>query len=233
MDSNSTVFFDEEPVTPPKQRYSRAQEFLAVSWSKQILEEAWDSEAERVFLFFLTFPCLVLRCPMSPFNALLCFLFCVLCLCFVLCLCCPGSHECAWSSFCAFLGEQRVEVEDSANAPNGEKREDSLTLERCFEMYTSEEVLNPEDSWLCPNCKEFVEASKKMELWTSPDVLVIHLKRFSYTRSADLTLVPFFLRALKLASWALAANPSISAGTSGTTATSSTPTSSTPSRGWT
>lgn len=34
----------------------------------------------------------------------------------------------------------------------------------------------------CPNCKEHRQASKKLDLWRLPEILVIHLKRFSYTR---------------------------------------------------
>ncbi|KAL6559087.1 hypothetical protein OROHE_006456 [Orobanche hederae] len=34
----------------------------------------------------------------------------------------------------------------------------------------------------CPNCKGHRQASKKLDLWRLPEILVIHLKRFSYTR---------------------------------------------------
>ena len=34
----------------------------------------------------------------------------------------------------------------------------------------------------CPDCKKHQEATKKFDLWSLPDVLIIHLKRFSYTR---------------------------------------------------
>lgn len=34
----------------------------------------------------------------------------------------------------------------------------------------------------CPNCKEHRQASKKLDLWRLPEILVIHLKRFSYSR---------------------------------------------------
>lgn len=34
----------------------------------------------------------------------------------------------------------------------------------------------------CPNCKERRQANKKLDLWRLPEILVIHLKRFSYTR---------------------------------------------------
>lgn len=34
----------------------------------------------------------------------------------------------------------------------------------------------------CPQCKEHRQASKKLDLWRLPDILVIHLKRFSYSK---------------------------------------------------
>ncbi|XP_050112341.1 ubiquitin carboxyl-terminal hydrolase 8-like isoform X3 [Malus sylvestris] len=34
----------------------------------------------------------------------------------------------------------------------------------------------------CPGCKKHCQASKKLDLWRLPEILVIHLKRFSYSR---------------------------------------------------
>ena len=34
----------------------------------------------------------------------------------------------------------------------------------------------------CPVCKEHRQASKKLDLWRLPEILIIHLKRFSYSR---------------------------------------------------
>lgn len=34
----------------------------------------------------------------------------------------------------------------------------------------------------CPRCKEHRQASKKLDLWRLPEILIIHLKRFSYSR---------------------------------------------------
>ena len=34
----------------------------------------------------------------------------------------------------------------------------------------------------CPECKELKPATKKFDLWKLPQVLVIHLKRFSYDK---------------------------------------------------
>jgi len=34
----------------------------------------------------------------------------------------------------------------------------------------------------CPRCKEHRQATKKLDLWKLPEILVFHLKRFSYSR---------------------------------------------------
>ena len=34
----------------------------------------------------------------------------------------------------------------------------------------------------CPQCKKHQLATKKLDLWSLPEVLIIHLKRFSYTK---------------------------------------------------
>ncbi|XP_014283292.1 ubiquitin carboxyl-terminal hydrolase 31 isoform X1 [Halyomorpha halys] len=54
----------------------------------------------------------------------------------------------------------------------------SVTLEECFQLYTKEEVLGAEDAWHCPSCNLKQEVVKKLGLWSLPDILVIHLKRF-------------------------------------------------------
>lgn len=43
----------------------------------------------------------------------------------------------------------------------------------------------------CPTCKEHRQASKKLDLWRLPDILIIHLKRFSYTRFLNNKLESF------------------------------------------
>merc|ERR1719440_889748 len=56
-----------------------------------------------------------------------------------------------------------------------------INLERCFEMLGEEEKLSPDDMWYCSRCKEHREAFKKLEIWSLPPVLVLQLKRFTYT----------------------------------------------------
>ncbi|KAK9289719.1 hypothetical protein L1049_007878 [Liquidambar formosana] len=64
-----------------------------------------------------------------------------------------------------------------------EKRpQESISLYKCLELFLKEEPLGPEDMWYCPSCKKNQQASKKLDLWRLPEILVIHLKRFSYSR---------------------------------------------------
>ncbi|KAL1545618.1 ubiquitinyl hydrolase 1 [Salvia divinorum] len=68
--------------------------------------------------------------------------------------------------------------------------QDSISLYKCIEAFLKEEPLGPEDMY-CPNCKAHRQASKKLDLWRLPEILVIHLKRFSYTRYSKNKLETF------------------------------------------
>eukprot|EP01147_Barroeca_monosierra_P007828 gene7828-663_t len=54
--------------------------------------------------------------------------------------------------------------------------EKPVTLDDCFKAFTKEEQL--EGDWYCSNCKEHRSAKKKLDIWTLPPCLIIHLKRF-------------------------------------------------------
>nr|XP_061805773.1 ubiquitin carboxyl-terminal hydrolase 31-like [Nerophis lumbriciformis] len=54
----------------------------------------------------------------------------------------------------------------------------ACTLAQCFHVYTKEEQLAPDDAWRCPHCKQLQQGRIKLSLWTLPDVLILHLKRF-------------------------------------------------------
>ncbi|KAG0263362.1 CSN-associated deubiquitinating enzyme Ubp12 [Mortierella polycephala] len=69
--------------------------------------------------------------------------------------------------------------EELSTAKKGKK---VITLENCLTEYTKEEQLGEEDLWYCPNCKKHQQATKKLDIWRLPDILVVHLKRFSHTR---------------------------------------------------
>ncbi|CAO1617632.1 unnamed protein product [Jaminaea pallidilutea] len=75
--------------------------------------------------------------------------------------------------------EEKAEIESGARKRKGKKE---LNIEDCLDEFTREEQLGAEDPWYCPQCKEFRQATKKFDLWKVPDILVVHLKRFSAGR---------------------------------------------------
>lgn len=54
------------------------------------------------------------------------------------------------------------------------------SLSGCMNMFLNEEILDGDNAWHCPNCKTHRKATKKLDLWRLPQILIIHLKRFSY-----------------------------------------------------
>ncbi|KAJ6812781.1 ubiquitin carboxyl-terminal hydrolase 9-like [Iris pallida] len=61
-------------------------------------------------------------------------------------------------------------------------QQETVNLFSCLEAFLKEEPLGPDDMWYCPGCKDHRQATKKLDLWRLPDILVVHLKRFSYSR---------------------------------------------------
>ena len=59
------------------------------------------------------------------------------------------------------------------------RRKNGVTLGDCLDEFGKPEILSENDAWYCPRCKEHRRASKTFELWKAPDILVVHLKRFS------------------------------------------------------
>lgn len=77
---------------------------------------------------------------------------------------------------------ERPDEDKSASSAKVKRGFHSVSLSACVEAFLQPEQLSEADSWYCPKCKDHVQADKKLDLWQLPDVLVVHLKRFSYTR---------------------------------------------------
>ena len=56
------------------------------------------------------------------------------------------------------------------------------SLYDCLSRAQLPEQLTKDNAFYCSKCEELVEATKQMEVWNLPDMLIIHLKRFSYTK---------------------------------------------------
>jgi ubiquitin carboxyl-terminal hydrolase 8 len=57
------------------------------------------------------------------------------------------------------------------------------SLEDCVQEFTKEEILDDENKWKCPKCRNFQKAKKKIDIWKLPSILIVHLKRFEYSSS--------------------------------------------------
>ncbi|CAN9510529.1 unnamed protein product [Ophioblennius macclurei] len=110
-----------------------------------------------------------------------------------------GSKECLFGSI------QEEVVKDAESVRNQQQQhlqQHSCTLDECFQLYTKEEQLAPDDAWKCPHCKQLQQGMVKMSLWTLPDILILHLKRFRQVgerRNKLSTVVRFPLTGLDMA----------------------------------
>ncbi|CAK4401890.1 unnamed protein product [Aphanomyces euteiches] len=93
----------------------------------------------------------------------------------------------------------------------------SLDLRTCIAKFTEKEQLGENDTWYCPKCKNHVRAYKKFDLFSLPDILIIHLKRFRYAQSSYFmhrdkinTLVTFPITGLDMSEYLIGPTPSSS-----------------------
>ncbi|XP_037328591.2 ubiquitin carboxyl-terminal hydrolase 43a [Pungitius pungitius] len=106
---------------------------------------------------------------------------------------------------CLFGSIQEEVIKDAESVRSQQQQhlqQHSCTLDECFQLYTKEEQLAPDDAWRCPHCKQLQQGMVKMSLWTLPDILILHLKRFRQVgerRNKLSTLVRFPLTGLDMA----------------------------------
>jgi ubiquitin carboxyl-terminal hydrolase 4/11/15 len=60
----------------------------------------------------------------------------------------------------------------------------NVNIYDCLSCFGQEETLAGNDKWYCSKCKEHVPALKKIEIYSTPEFLVVHFKRFSHQRNS-------------------------------------------------
>jgi len=103
-----------------------------------------------------------------------------------------------------------VLLDKSVVEHSAEAQKENLTLYDCLNLFTTNERLGPDDPWYCPGCKAHQQAFKKFDIWSLPQVLVVHLKRFQYdryTRDKLNTPVDFPIHELDLSTFTLNKQP--------------------------
>jgi ubiquitin C-terminal hydrolase len=58
----------------------------------------------------------------------------------------------------------------------------SISLQDCLDKFSESEQLAAEETFFCSKCKQHLAPVKKMDVWATPDILIIHLKRFQYSK---------------------------------------------------
>ena len=66
-----------------------------------------------------------------------------------------------------------------------EEEEDGVVrLADCLKAFKQSEILDEDNMWYCNKCKEHVQATKTLELFRVPRVMIISLKRFKQSKNS-------------------------------------------------
>ncbi|KAF0552766.1 cysteine proteinase [Gigaspora margarita] len=63
-----------------------------------------------------------------------------------------------------------------------------VDLEMCLKSFIKEEILDGNDAWNCPRCNCPRRTTKQLSISRLPDILLIHLKRFSFYGLLEINL---------------------------------------------
>lgn len=74
--------------------------------------------------------------------------------------------------------------EEEAEAARNLKDKKTVTILDCVEKYCQKEQLEETEMWYCNRCKTHVRAWKQFNLYRSPPILIMHLKRFQYSATS-------------------------------------------------
>ncbi|CAG9325471.1 unnamed protein product [Blepharisma stoltei] len=92
--------------------------------------------------------------------------------------------ELVWKQNCSDYGVDLEILNNSTDHPSvsskgkAQEKFSSISISECFQMFRVAEELEKENAWYCPICKVHVQATKQLEVYKVPPVLIIHLKRF-------------------------------------------------------
>jgi ubiquitin carboxyl-terminal hydrolase 8 len=94
---------------------------------------------------------------------------------------CQGMHRSHLT--CPKCGRESIKFDafSTISLPlTSDKKEHGIDLQYCIEKFLEGEQLDELNAWYCPSCKKHVCALKMIALWSVPDILILHLKRFTF-----------------------------------------------------
>jgi len=71
-----------------------------------------------------------------------------------------------------------VDFQKENEKPEEAAKSTNITIYDCFELFSVPEQLGEENAWYCNKCKAHQRATKKMEIYKAPPIMMVHLKRF-------------------------------------------------------
>ncbi|KAK6636372.1 hypothetical protein RUM43_010032 [Polyplax serrata] len=75
---------------------------------------------------------------------------------------------------------EKIVIEHESVVQTRQQMSEPIGLDHCLETFTREETLSEDEKVYCSNCKSHEIATKKLQIWRLPPILIVHLKRFQY-----------------------------------------------------
>ncbi|XP_056905992.1 ubiquitin carboxyl-terminal hydrolase 32 isoform X2 [Takifugu flavidus] len=76
--------------------------------------------------------------------------------------------------------QERIVEEHCSVEQSRRDQAEPISLDSCLKAFTSEEELGEDELYYCSKCKTHRLATKKLDLWRLPPILIVHLKRFQF-----------------------------------------------------
>jgi ubiquitin carboxyl-terminal hydrolase 4/11/15 len=76
--------------------------------------------------------------------------------------------------------------QDSPQSGSSLKEPKNYSIYECIDLFTKPELLDKENLWYCNACKDHKQATKTMEIYKTPKILILHLKRFRTNRVSSI-----------------------------------------------
>uniref|UniRef100_A0A8C4R9Q7 Ubiquitin carboxyl-terminal hydrolase 32 n=1 Tax=Eptatretus burgeri TaxID=7764 RepID=A0A8C4R9Q7_EPTBU len=76
--------------------------------------------------------------------------------------------------------QERVCMEHLSVEVSQRSQSEPINLHSCLRAFTTEEHLGEDELYYCSKCRTHRLASKKLDIWRLPPILIIHLKRFQF-----------------------------------------------------
>lgn len=87
------------------------------------------------------------------------------------------------SSDCPKTSDKKLEPQKILSVEIQDQNKKTLkSLQACLKNFTDGELLTGDNKWFCEKTGKYVDAQRKIELYSVSQFLIIHLKRFSFTQ---------------------------------------------------